>query len=176
MSCRFVTDAQEIRVRYVLLGQRIAMAHMPATGVSGVDLYVYTEQAGWRWIATSQPAAQQVQVTLIKEMTPGRRQYMLYLPLYNGIDSLEVGVPPGASFAAVAPRRERPLVFYGTSIMHGACASRAGMAIPAILGRRLNIPTVNLGFSGNGKMEPEVGKLFSQRSTRRSMSSIASPT
>jgi hypothetical protein len=156
MSCRFVTDAQEIRVRYVLLGQRLAMAHMPATGVSGVDLYVHLEQAGWRWIATSQPAAQQVQATLIREMAPGRREYMMYLPLLNGIDSLEIGVPPGASFAAVAPRRERPLVFYGTSIMHGACASRAGMAIPAILGRHLNIPTVNLGFNGNGRMEPEV--------------------
>jgi lysophospholipase L1-like esterase len=162
MSCRFVTDAQEIRVRYALLGQRIAMAHMPATGVSGVDLYVHLDQAGWRWIATSQPATQQVQVTLIKEMTPGRRQYMLYLPLYNGIDSLEVGVPPGASFAAVAPRREPPLVFYGTSIMHGACASRAGMAIPAILGRRLDIPTINLGFSGNGKMEPELGTFLTE--------------
>jgi lysophospholipase L1-like esterase len=87
---------------------------------------------------------------------------MMYLPLLNGIDSLEIGVPPGASFAAVAPRRERPLVFYGTSIMHGACASRAGMAIPAILERRLDIPTINLGFNGNGKMEPEVGKFLTE--------------
>jgi lysophospholipase L1-like esterase len=162
MSCRFVTDAQEIRVRYVLLSQRIALAHMPATGVSGVDLYVHLDQAGWRWIATSQPATQQVQATLIREMSPGRREYMMYLPLLNGIDSLEIGVPPGSSFAAVSPRRDRPLVFYGTSIMHGACASRAGMAIPAILGRWLDVPTVNLGFNGNGKMEPEVGKFLTE--------------
>ena len=86
----------------------------------------------------------------------------MYLPLYNGIDSLEIGVPPGSMFGAIEPRRERPLLFYGTSIMHGACASRAGMAFPAILGRRLNMPVVNLGFSGNGKMEPEVGKLLTE--------------
>ena len=55
-----------------------------------------------------------------------------------------------------------PMVFYGTSIMHGACASRPGMAIPAILGRRFRRPTINLGFSGNGRMEAEVGALLSE--------------
>jgi lysophospholipase L1-like esterase len=135
---------------------------MPATGVSGVDLYVRLEIPGWRWIATSMPVNRRVEATLIRDMEAGRREYMLYLPLLNGIDSLEIGVPPAATFMGIAPRNEQPLVFYGTSIMHGGCASRAGMAIPAILGRRLNIPTINLGFNGNGKMEPEVGDLLAE--------------
>ncbi|MFL6546560.1 MAG: SGNH/GDSL hydrolase family protein, partial [Candidatus Udaeobacter sp.] len=57
---------------------------------------------------------------------------------------------------------EKPIVFYGTSIVQGAAASRPGMAYPAILGRRLNYPIINLGFSGNGKMEPEIAKLLAE--------------
>ena len=84
----------------------------------------------------------------------------MYLPLYNGVKTLKIGVPRGASFEPIAPRKEKPLVFYGTSITHGACASRPGMPHPAILGRRLDRPVINLGFSGNGKMEAEVGALL----------------
>jgi lysophospholipase L1-like esterase len=162
MSCRFITDATEIQVRYSLLSPRLEMAHMPATGVSGVDLYTLVEGGQWRWIGTAQPTQPRVLTTVIRGMKPGRRTYMLYLPLYNGTDSLEVGVTRGATFEPVLPRSEKPLVFYGTSIMHGACASRPGMGITAILGRRLNVPTINLGFSGAGKMEPEVGKLLAE--------------
>jgi len=87
---------------------------------------------------------------------------MLNLPLYNGIDSLEIGVTRGAAFEPIPPRSEKPVVFYGTSITQGGCASRPGMAFPAILGRRLNVPVINLGFSGNGRMDPEIGKLLTE--------------
>jgi lysophospholipase L1-like esterase len=162
ISCRFATDATEIRVRYTLLSQVLEMPHMPATGVSGVDLYTQVKDGQWRWIGTVQPRQSRVIATIIAGMTPVRREYTLNLPLYNGIDSLEIGVPRNATFEPIRPRSARPIVFYGTSIMQGGCASRPGMAIPAILGRRLNVPTINLGFSGNGKMEPEVGRLLAE--------------
>lgn len=162
MSCRFTTDAPEIQVRYALLLSRLEMAHMPATGVSGVDLYALMEDGAWRWIGTALPTERRVFTTIIRKMTPEHRTYMLNLPLYNGIDSLEIGVTREAAFEPIAPRSQKPVVFYGTSIMHGACASRPGMAIPAILGRRLDIPVINLGFSGNGKMEPEMARLLAE--------------
>ena len=162
MSCRFTTDATEIQVRYTLLLPRIEMSHMPATGVSGVDLYTLMQNGKWRWIGTIQPTKQRVSGTIIREMTSVKRTYMMHLPLFNGIDSLEIGVTKGAAFTPIAPRTEKPVVFYGTSIMHGACASRPGMAIPAIIGRRLNVPVINLGFSGNGKMEMAVGELLTE--------------
>jgi lysophospholipase L1-like esterase len=90
------------------------------------------------------------------------RRFTLYLPLYNGVETLEIGVPASASFRPVAPRTAKPILFYGTSIMHGACASRPGMAIPALVRRRFDRPTINLGFSGNGQMEPEVGALLAE--------------
>ena len=92
----------------------------------------------------------------------GRRLYTAYLPLYNGVESLEFGIPPNKRFQPVVPRTAKSLVFYGTSIMHGACASRPGMSITGILGRRLNCPVINLGFSGNGRMAAEVGALLTE--------------
>ena len=163
MCMRFVSDSPNIYVRYSLCLDRLAMSHMPATGVSGMDLYGNDDQGIDRWVAVVRPDKKEIETAIAKDLAPGSRRYTLYLPLYNGVDSLEVGVPKGESFKALAPRKERPILFYGTSIMHGACASRPGMAFPAILGRRLRRPTINLGFSGNGHMEIEVAALLAEQ-------------
>lgn len=166
MLVRFQTDASDIHVRYRLLSPRLAMPHMPATGVSGVDLYVRDAAGADRWLAVSMPKSQEVESQLVGGVDPSAdaagRMFTLYLPLYNGLEQLEIGVPAGAGFSPKPPRSEKPLVFYGTSIMHGACASRPGMSITGILGRRLNQPVINLGFSGNGRMEKEVGDLLAE--------------
>ena len=166
MLVRFETDAAAIHARWSLLNAGLALPHMPATGVSGLDLYARDEQGRDRWLAVAKPTAQKMELRLAGGVDPlpggKKRLYTVYLPLYNGTDSLEIGVDPKAAFAPVAPRQEKPIVFYGTSILHGACASRPGMAFPAILGRRFGRPTINLGFSGNGRMEPEVGALLAE--------------
>ena len=163
MCTRFRTDATAIRARYTLLSERLEMSHMPATGVSGLDLYARDDQGRWRWLAVARPAtAPEVNVELASSIAPGRRDYTIYLPLYNGIESLEIGVSPDAAFEPIAPRTLKPIVYYGTSITHGACASRPGMAFTSILGRRLDRPMINLGFSGNGRMDPEVGALLAE--------------
>jgi lysophospholipase L1-like esterase len=152
-----------IWTRYTLLSTSLAMPHMPATGVSGVDLYARDGTGRWRWLAVGRPeSAPNVKVRLIDGIEPGRRAYMLYLPLYNGVESLEIGLAPQAAMRPLAPRGSRPIIFYGTSITHGGCASRPGMAYPAILGRRLDRPTINLGFSGNGTMDLELADLLGE--------------
>jgi hypothetical protein len=156
MMVRFKTDATSLHVHYKLSKELLAMPHMPATGVSGVDLYARDDSGKWRWVMVTKPAAQEVQVEVIKGLAPGSREYAAYLPLYNGVELLEIGVPKGFQFEGLAPR-SKPVVFYGTSITHGACASRPGMVHTAILGRRLDMPVVNLGFSGNGRMDSAVG-------------------
>ena len=162
MMARFETDATEIWVDYKLYDENLAMPHMPATGVSGIDLYARDEKGKWRWIMVTKPNAQEIRAAIIKALAPGKREFAAYLPLYNGVDSLKIGVPKGASFKGLAPRKEKPIVFYGTSITHGACASRPGMVHTAILGRRFDRPVINLGFSGNGRMESEVGALLTR--------------
>ena len=163
MCVRFETDATTIHARYALLSKRLAMPHMPATGVSGLDLYARNEQGLWRWLGVASPSsAPTITAKLAGEILPGRRRYMLYLPLYNGVESLQIGVPSEASFEPLPPREKKPIVFYGTSITHGGCASRPGMSYPAIVGRRLDRPVINLGFSGNGTMDPELADLMGE--------------
>jgi hypothetical protein len=115
-------------------------------------------------VAASKPEKQEFEGELVAGLAPGRREYLAYLPLSNGVASLAIGVPGEACFEGLAPR-QRPIVFYGTSITHGACASRPGMAHVAILGRRLDRPVANLGFSGNGRMDEAVGDLLGRVDT-----------
>jgi hypothetical protein len=159
MMVRFKTDATAIHVHYKAAKDRLGLPHMPATGVSGVDLYARDSAGQWRWVQVTKPATQEVRAEIIKDLAPGYREYAAYLPLYNGVEFLKIGVPPGAKFEGLAPRA-KPIVFYGTSITHGASASRPGMVHTAILGRRFDTPVVNLGFSGNGRMDAAVGDLL----------------
>jgi hypothetical protein len=98
---------------------------------------------------------------LVQGLPRERRDYRLYLPLYNGVSEIEIGLDSEATLVARAPR-PRPVVVYGTSIVNGGCASRPGMAYPAILGRILDRPMINLGFSGNGKMELALARLLAE--------------
>ncbi|MEW4567823.1 SGNH/GDSL hydrolase family protein [Tautonia sp. JC769] len=161
---RFVTDAPTIQAHWTLTSDRLDMPHMPATGVSGLDLYGRLGD-GWHWAGVGFPREVTNTATLASGLTGEPREYLLYLPLYNGVTSVEIGLPEG-SFLAKAPSRpeghENPIVVYGTSITQGGCASRPGMVHTAILGRRFNRPVVNLGFSGNGKMEPELAGLLAE--------------
>ncbi len=161
MLARFSTDATAIHVHYKLLDDQLAMPHMPATGVSGVDLYARDADGRWRWVQVAKPNAQEVKAEIVAGLAPGYREYAAYLPLYNGVESLSIGVAAGSRFEGQTPR-DKPIVFYGTSITHGACASRPGMVHTAILGRWLDMPVVNLGFSGNGRMDQAVGDFLIQ--------------
>jgi hypothetical protein len=161
---RFVTDATSLHARWALTDPWLYLPNMTAIGKSGLDLYVKTE-TGWRWIAVGQPTAQTNEVILVENLIPGKREYLLYLPLYNGTKFVELGLPTNAVIEKAGswgPGVRKPIVFYGTSITQGLSASRPGMVHSAILGRRFNWPTINLGFSGNGKMEPEMADLLAE--------------
>ncbi len=162
LSLCFVTDSPCIHARYNLLNETISMAHMPATSHSGLDLYALDAKGHERWVGISPPEGRHVESTLADGLAPGSRQYTLYLPLYNSPEHLEIGVEAGANLQPLPARPEKPILFYGTSIMHGASASRAGMCIPSIVSRRLQRRVINLGFSGNGIMEPEIADLLSE--------------
>ena len=165
MCVRFVTEATTIHARWTLTKAKLEMPHMAATGVSGLDLYAKDDKGRWRWVAVGKPTAQTNTQKLAEGITAGKREYMVYLPLYNGVSSVEIGVPAANSLeqaAAYASDRAKPIVFYGTSITHGACASRPGMVHTAILGRKYGRPIINLGFSGNGRMEAEVTALIAE--------------
>ena len=155
LAIRFATDAEDIQVKYKTTGG-LSMAHMPATGVSGVDLYREADQGFcFGSYAFGDTVRYKYHINRGHPLST-EQTYTLYLPLYNGVDHLEIGVPSDNRFAFVPASRQKPIVVYGTSIAQGACASRPGMAWTNIVSRSLHIPLINLGFSGNGKLEPEV--------------------
>ncbi len=160
LMVRFKTDSSYIWADYTLLRERINGVNMTPIGASGLDLYARDDAGKWRWVGVARPEKKEVRVELANTLKPGLREYAIYLPLYNGVEKLSVGVAPSATFEPLAPRTDKPIVFYGTSITHGASASRPGMVHTAILGRRFDRSVINLGFSGNGRMDTAVGDLL----------------
>jgi hypothetical protein len=123
-----------------------------------VDLYVKDASGAWQFRKNGQP--KQVTNDVSFSASAGQ-ECLLYLPLYNGVTSVEIGLPKGHTLSMVPTRPGlKPVVFYGTSITQGGCASRPGLAATAIAGRNLDVPVINLGFSGSGKMEPELADLL----------------
>ena len=165
MSIVFRSNAPEIKIRYTVRGG-LNMPHMPSTGVSGVDMYATDIDGRKRWCAGRYAFKDTITYTYSKlwyATTPSKGyEYEVYLPLYNSVKWLEVGVTDGYDLRFLPASQEKPIVLYGTSIAQGACASRPGMAFGNIIGRELQHPVINLGFSGNGQMEPEVFDLLSE--------------
>ena len=169
LAVRFATDASDINVQWTSLNS-FAMNHMTATGIRGLDLYVLDSLGAWQWVNSARPNLNKAKTTarVVRGLEPKvMREYMLYLPLYDGVDSLSIGVDSLATVAmpdvayADTPCRLKPLVMYGTSILQGGCATRAGMAHTNIIMRRLNREVINLGFSGNARLDPEIARLMS---------------
>lgn len=164
MSTSFETKATEIRVRWRLRHEILASAYMSAIACSGLDLYSQDSGGCWRWAGVTRngilyPVAEDC---LLEGIPEAARKYRLYLPLINPVDSVEIGLPRRAAVVPLPPRREKPVVFYGTSILNGCAASRPGMVHSSILQRRLNIPVINLGFSGNARMELPLAGLLAE--------------
>ncbi len=137
------------------------MNHMTDTGAKGLDLYCLQKNGDWHFVNSARPKGKINQATIIKNMHPEEREYMLYLPLYDGLISLSIGVDSLATISQPLmdyPIRKNPVVFYGTSILQGGCASRPGMAHTNIISRRLNRECINLGFSGNAFLDLETLK------------------
>jgi lysophospholipase L1-like esterase len=161
LMIRFRSNATDIRVRYTV-GERLGMPHMPSTGVSGVDLYAVNRDGGWEWCGGKYQFGDTIEYHFSSLPDDYTREYHLYLPLYNNVKWLEIGVPDKEGFTPLPLRLDKPIVIYGTSIAQGACASRPGMAWTSILGRRLHDPVINLGFSGNGRLEEGVVNLLTE--------------
>lgn len=166
LMIRFRASTDRITVRYAVEGKH-AMPHMPATGVSGVDLYAGTSDGDWLYCNGKYAFGDTIQYQFANLQADDPyhqkgREYRLYLPLYNTVKWLEIGLPKGVTLTPLPVRADKPIVVYGTSIAQGGCASRPGMAWTAILGRKLDRPLINLAFSGNGRLEKEIVELLPQ--------------
>ena len=155
---RFRTDSTRLAVS-ASNPDTSTMHHMTTVGQSGLDLYVDGTYRASAW--PDKQGRIQRDWTLGPNRVP--REITLYLPLYNGIAFQSLQLDDHARVDAPSPfARPGPVVFYGSSITQGGCAENPGLSFPAILGRRLNLDFINLGFSGNGMGEPALATAISE--------------
>jgi lysophospholipase L1-like esterase len=159
ISIRFRSNATDIIIKWTVIGE-VSFPHMASTGVRGVDLYANVNGT-WQFIGTGRPKEKTSEYNLLTGGEPVYREYLLNLPLYDGVESISIGVnfsaeisKPKENFLIV----KKPVVYYGTSIAQGGCASRPGMAFTNILSRKLDRSFINMGFSGQGTFDSSVGE------------------
>ena len=159
LSIRFLSNSSVITAKWEVLNN-FSMDHMPNTGIKGVDLY-FKDNDEWQYINTGVPVGFNNEYKLVENMENELREYKLFLPLYDGIKNIEIGVDSKSYIKRPKINEKKPIVFYGTSITQGACASRPGMAHTNIISRKLDRDVINFGFSGNGRMEQPIANLIS---------------
>ena len=157
IAVRFSSNSARIGVRYNLT-VNFHMVHMADTGIKGTDLYILNDEGVWEYVNTNRPVKDSIQTKIYADALPTdrMRDYIIYLPLYDGVNWMEIGVDSSAVIQKPVlnnPRKEKKVVFYGTSILQGGCATRTGMVATNMIQRDLNVECVNLGFSGEGKMD-----------------------
>ncbi len=153
---RFITDSPYVTVK-LEWRELAAMSHMAHTGSSGCDIYTYVDGKE-KFYKTCRPeSAEHGFVSTCDFGDEERRIVNINLPLYNCIYEMYIGIKAG-SYLAPAPdyKYEKPILYYGSSITQGGCASRPGMTYEAMVTRHFDINHINLGFSGSAKAEDEV--------------------
>ncbi|PYI57140.1 SGNH/GDSL hydrolase family protein [Paenibacillus flagellatus] len=159
----FRTNSARLSIRVALAG-KANMYHMPATGQCGFDIYLGTPGDQQFFGVTRYDHTQQTyEAELFHFPHAEERHVTLNFPLYQGVEEVWIGVDPDADVYEPLPYRSaKKAIVYGTSITQGGCATRPGMAYTNIISRRIPIEFVNLGFSGNGRGEPEVARTIAE--------------
>ncbi len=160
MQFRFATDSKTLVFKWVPYNASLEADNMAASGASGIDVYRFDAARGrWLYVKTGRISSS-AGGSLSLDWTPGT-PCLVNLPLFNGIREFSLGIAPEATVARLPPHRGgnvKPIVFYGSSFTQGLGASRPGMAFVNIVGRMLDVPVVNLGFSGGCLMELEMSE------------------
>ncbi|MBQ7160651.1 MAG: hypothetical protein IJR90_02980 [Clostridia bacterium] len=156
---RFRTDSHKIAVRAVTPDQML-FPHMTFVGTSCFDIYLRDERGyvfSTSFITESgRPERFQSAVCFTGD---GMRDITIDLPLYDGVSELTIGLDPGARIEEAAPyRSEKPIVFYGSSIVQGGCASRPGNSYQGMISRRFDCDYINLGLAGRAMGEDAIAE------------------
>ena len=163
VTVRFKSDSPVIMIRATLV-KSYDMNHMTRSGSSGFDSYFKRpEDERFLYNMTVQPNAGQKQVEAVCGINPENKmcEWIINFPLYGGVSKVEIGLKVGSVVASPAEHKvKKPILFYGSSITQGGCASRPGNAYTAMLCRAVDAEQINLGFSGSAKGEEAMAKLI----------------
>lgn len=156
---RFKTDSSFVAINTKMCNV-CKMDHFALTGSGGFDLYV-KDGGELRFVSTFRPPLEckDGYESLFDFGTKEMREIVINFPLYSDVCELYIGLEAGAAVEkATLYATKKPVVFYGSSITQGGCASRPGNAYPSILSRKYDFDFINLGFSGSARGEREIAE------------------
>lgn len=163
----FYSNTNVLKIK-VKLSFKFHMGHMPYTGQAGFDLYIGNTYQDMKFYRTSNFDfnKNEYEFTFFNHpfLSSDNKLYVLNFPLYATVEELLIGVNPNCNITPCLDlfKTEDKIVFYGTSITQGGCASRPGMSYTQILSRMLGTECLNYGFSGNGKGHFEIAEALSE--------------
>lgn len=149
----FRTNSRAIHLQWKTVNKRLG-ANMTPVFHSGMDLYI-RDNGEWIFAGIARPntLGTEHKATVVKRMEEGMKECLLYLPMFNSVDKLEIGVDGDAQIEPLPSPFKHKIVFVGSSLTHGASAARPGASYVARLGRALNAETPNIGMSGRCKLD-----------------------
>lgn len=151
----FTSNSTSISAKWCV-NKPLTYANMTTINSQGLNLYVL-KNGKWQFAGVAKPDKQKcAQAVIVEHMEKGEKRFLLYLPTYNELNSLEIGVERGSTIKSLPDIFKKRVAVYGSSVTQGASASRSGLAYPAVLSRHLGYDFVNIGMSGSAKMEPAV--------------------
>lgn len=157
LAIGFVTNSTIISAEWEVKPDKPS-PNLSAIAHKGLDLYIKRNDV-WEFAGVGTPELNGIQSekVIVQEMDTTFKECLLYLPLFSETKSLKIGIEEGSEISTLPYPFEKKVLIYGSSIVHGAEASRAGTTYVAKLSRRTGIDFVNLGFSGNARMENCMG-------------------
>lgn len=159
MFVTFSTNAKEVYAKWCVTDKKMNL-NLTAIANKGLDVYIKNKQGKWQYAGSKGTEKVCDQGKIVEDLDNTEKEYLVYLPLYDETKSLEIGIPDGASFKTLNNPFSKNIIIYGSSIVHGASASRPGLAYPAQLSRRTGYNFINFGVSGSAKMEKEVADML----------------
>lgn len=160
----FRTNSRIIDAKWTTLKSKIGNNSTPILH-SGLDLYI-RDNGEWIFAGVGRPTFNSTEhkFTIVKRMADGTKECMLYLPMHNGVTSLELGIEEGASIEPMESPFKYKMAFIGSSITHGSSASRPGATYVARIGRELNAEMANIGLSGQCKLDDYFANIVCENS------------
>ena len=152
---RFITDSPYVAIK-VMIPHETKFSHMALVGIAGFDMYVFEDGRDRLRKSFLPPYSFKDSYELVYDFPDGKEEHLITLnfPLYNSVHELYIGLEEGCMIKEAPDYKyDKPIVYYGSSITQGGCASRPGMSYQSIITRKFNIDHVNLGFSGSGRGE-----------------------
>ena len=160
------TDSVLFGVRWKCAQTRQTDPFIPPQRMYGVDIY---EKNGTNWCFVKNGRLRAVedgawQETRVELSGPSPHVVLVYLPIRAKVLEVKFGVQNGTRLSSKChdSGEKRKIVHYGTSLVHGGCVSRPGLVFTSIAARMLDVPYVNLGFSGSARMEPVMADVMAR--------------